>query len=500
MLWDAGQDFNRTTYQWNDPELYAIMKQTVTGRVTTTDSDLIFLKSGVPVQDMPINLNLNGNNFVSLQDGSTTLTSGTAYTLSGSLLTIKAATLAKYASGNFGQKTTLTINVNSGPSWHVYVRYYNTPTPSSVVGNNGSGLSIPVAFNGDLLSTMEAKYTNGDNAGPANWTPFQQFNSAFTPDYANNNITLTPAFFSGMPAGTINLAFHFWSGNIVNYQIVLQPKSSGSGNDYVIYDDALASGWNDWSSWAPHDLANTTQVHAGAAAISITPGAWGGFVLQNGGTPIDTSGYHTLVFWINGGATGGQSIGVGPIRGSVWGPGSTSIPAPTANTWQKVEISLSSLGVDGSSDISGFYFQNWTGSDEPTFYIDDIHLSPLQSTSILDVLGSAAPISPLTITKSGFTLNRRTNQMVQTVTISNPTSSAINGPSYLVLDSLSANTTLANAAGTTQYIVPAGSPYILISSTALAPQQSISVSLAFTVPAAGGITYNARVLSGSSNL
>jgi len=500
MLWDAGQDFDRTTYQWKDPELYAIMKQTLHGRVTTTDSDLIFLKSGVPVQDVPINLNLNGNNFVSVQDGTTTLTPGTGYTLNGSLLTIKAAALAKYATGNFGQKTVLSINVNSGPSWHVYVRYYNTPVTSSVLGNNANALPIPVAFNGDLLATMEARYTNGTDAGPASWTPFQQFNYAFTPDYSNNTISLTQNFFPGMPAGTINLAFHFWSGNIVNYQIVLQPKASGSGSDYIIYDDALASGWNDWSSWVTRNLSNTSPVHAGADSVSINAGAYGGFVVQNGGAPIDTSGYHTLTFWINGGATGGQSLGVVPIHGGNWGPGSASIPTPAANTWQKVEISLSSLGVDGASDITGFLFQNWTASDAPTYYIDDIHLSPVQSSSILDVLGSPSPVSPLTITKSGFTLNRRTNQMVQNVTITNPTSSTINGPTYLILDSLSSNTTLVNANGTTQYIVPSSSPYILVSSTPLAPNQSVTVSLTFTVPASGGITYNGRVLSGSSNL
>ena len=500
MLWDAGQFFNRTTYQWSDPEIYAILKQTLNGRATTTDSDLIFLRNGVPVQDVPIYLNLNGNNLVSVQDGTTTLSPGTGYTLNGSLLVIKAATLAKYAKGSFGQKAVLTINVNSGPSWHVYVRYFDRPTVSSAVGNNAVALPIPVAFNGDLLATMEAKYTNGTDAGPANWTPFQQFNYAFTPDYINNNITLTKTFFSGLPAGTINLAFHFWSGNILNYQVVLQPKISGSGNDYIIYDDALAAGWNDWGSWVARNLSNTSPVHAGSYSASVTPGAWGGFVLQNGGAPIDTSGYHTLVFWVNGGATGGQSIGVGPTRGSVWGPGSTQIPVPAANTWERVEVSLATLGVDGASDITGFYFQNWTNADAPTFYIDDISLSPAQSSTILDAIGSSPVVSPLTITRSGFVLNRRTNQMVQTVTIKNPTAAAVNGPTYLILDSLSNNTTLTNANGTTQYIVPAGSPYILVSSGALAPNQSVSVALAFTVPSAGSISYNARVLSGSSNL
>ena len=500
MIWDAGQDFDRTTFQWKDPELFAILKQTLTGRATNAESDLLFIKSGAPVQDTGINLNLNGNNFVSLQDGSTTLVAGKDYTLNGSLLTVKASELAKYASGAFGEKTVLAVNVNSGPSWKIHVRYYSTPVVSPTVGTNTGTFAIPTAFNGDLLSTLEARYTNGMDAGPTNWTPYQQFNYAFSPDYAHNAVVLANNFLPGMPTGTINVALHFWSGQIVNYQLTLQAKASGSGSDYVIYDDALASGWNNWSSWAANNLADTTQVHAGSAAISVTPGGWGGFVLQNGGPAMDTSGYHTLVFWINGGPTGGQSIGIGPIQGSVWGPGSTGLPALQANTWQKVEIPLSSLGVDGSAGITGFYFQNWTGTDAPTFYIDDIHLSPVQSSSALDVIGTVPTASTLTMTKGGFTLNRRTNQMVQSVTITNPTDSAVTGPTYLILDALSWNTTLANANGSTQYVVPSASPYILVSNGTLAPHQSLTVSLAFTVPSSGGITYNARLLSGSSSL
>ena len=73
MLWDNGSHFNRTTYQWSDPDLYNVIKQSLTGRSSTADTDLIFLKSGAAVQDASLNLNLNGNSFVSLKNGTTTL-------------------------------------------------------------------------------------------------------------------------------------------------------------------------------------------------------------------------------------------------------------------------------------------------------------------------------------------------------------------------------------------------------------------------------------------
>jgi hypothetical protein len=218
-------------------------------------------------------------------------------------------------------------------------------------------------------------------------------------------------------------------------------------------------------------------------------------VLQNGGAPIDTSVYHSLVFWIHGGTTGGQTLGLGPIRGSTWGPGSTTLPKPVANTWTKVQIPLSALGVEGSSNITGFYFQDWSGTSEGTFYLDDIALSTSVAPNDFVVTGTVPPASPLTITRSGFTLNRRTNRMVQTVTVSNPTGSAVNGPVYLVIDMLSSNTTLANAAGKTSTVVPTGSPYVVASASGLAAGASVNVALEFTVPAYGTISYTPRTLS-----
>ena len=40
----------------------------------------------------------------------------------------------------------------------------------------------------------------------------------------------------------------------------------------VIYTDALATGWTDWS-WATHNLANASPVASGSGAISRVPAA-----------------------------------------------------------------------------------------------------------------------------------------------------------------------------------------------------------------------------------
>ncbi|WP_372661840.1 hypothetical protein [Cohnella sp.] len=75
-------------------------------------------------------------------------------------------------------------------------------------------------MNGDLLATMEAVYASGGNAGPQNWTSYKEFNYTFTPNYANNTITIKPTFFAETNGGTINLTFYFWSGQIVKYHFV----------------------------------------------------------------------------------------------------------------------------------------------------------------------------------------------------------------------------------------------------------------------------------------
>jgi hypothetical protein len=218
MLWDNGQHFNRTTYQWSDPELYKVIIHSLTGRSSTLNTDLIFLKKGETVGDVSLHLSLNGNRFVSLKNGSTTLTTGRDYTINGDVLTVKAGYLSNCSSGAFGEKAVLTANFSSGPDWNIYVRYYDAPLLSMVSGTTDS-FEIPAAFNGDLLATMEAVYVGGGNAGPADWTSFQEFGQAYAHDYANNRIKISPIFFASTKDGDVTLTFHFWSGQIVSCTI-----------------------------------------------------------------------------------------------------------------------------------------------------------------------------------------------------------------------------------------------------------------------------------------
>jgi hypothetical protein len=103
------------------------------------------------------------------------------------------------------------------------VRYKDSSTVSRLI--RSAGYAIPTAFNGDKLATMEAAYLDGSAAGLPNWTTYQQFNVALTPDYTADLITLPAAFFDGVADGsTVDLNFHFWSDALVTYT----PTRSGT--------------------------------------------------------------------------------------------------------------------------------------------------------------------------------------------------------------------------------------------------------------------------------
>ena len=423
--------------------------------------------------------------------------------------------LAQYASEPFGEKTTLTINVNSGPAWKIHVRYAAPPVASGLTSFSGTSLAIPVAFNGDLLATIESRYADGSNAGPVGWSAFPFWGSDFHPDYANNAIVLSSGFLSSAPVNSvINFKFHFWSGKVLSYQMQIKAPVSIASPDYVFYDDALPNGWNNWSSWMTHDLASTTEVHSGSNSISITPNAWGGVGLQQNSweQPLDTSAFRTLVFWVHGGDTGGQSIGLHLIFGTDWDSSAwVGLPSLVANTWQKIEIPLSNLNAEGRPNITGISFRHFRGEDGPTFHIDDISLSTAYASWQLEVTGTPTAIPPtpsFEIIRNGAHVDNRTHRLVQTVQVRNTGSETVTGPIYLMLDGLSTNATLANATGWTERVVPVGTSYITITTADLAPGKKVSVTLEFSAPTpgAGGlpgglnhaVTYTPRVLSGGA--
>ncbi len=505
--WDAGAFFNRSTFQWDTPDLYNYMMECAVGPSSTGATDLVFVEDSAAA-DVSIPLNLNGNTFVSITDNGTPLTAGVDYMLDGDVLTLKADFLAQYSTGNTGVKTVLDTNFSEGLPWKLFVRHLGTTVLAPATTTKGLDLVIPTDFAGDVLATMEAKYVGQawPNPGPASWTSFQSYKENYLPDYAGNGMIIKDTFFQSTNNDPIDLIFHMWSGRQVKYRLTFSSGSvDGEGDAWVVYDDGLV-GWNDWSSWATRDLASTTTVQSGTSSMEVSPGAYAGVVLAQNPweAPVDTSAIKTLTFWIHGGTDGGQNIGVNVGRldpaapnGVAWGNATTV--HPVANTWTKAEIQLSVLGVEGWSDISRLIFQNFSGSAAPTYYIDDIKFTSAQASNIVFIDGAQLSPNTLSVKRGGFALNRRTRSFVQRVMITNTGAENVFGPIYLALDDLSSNTSLVNADGTTLESAPIDSPYILLTEGTIEPGASVNAVLQFTMPSSGGITYSTRTIVGGEN-
>jgi endoglucanase len=220
MLWDAGSFMNRPELTWRDPGLFAQIKSSWTTRSGTASADRVYVPRTGSVAAQSLTLNLNGTSLRTLRHGGRSLTPGTDYTVSGSTLTLTAAALTRLlGQRDVGVRATLQARFSKGVPWQIDIVSYDPPVLSDATGTTSS-FTVPTQFRGDQLATMEAKYEDGSNAGPANWTSFKEFWSSFRPDYSANTVTLTSDFFNEVDSGRrVTLTFHFWSGTTLTYHV-----------------------------------------------------------------------------------------------------------------------------------------------------------------------------------------------------------------------------------------------------------------------------------------
>jgi len=171
--------------------------------------------------------------------------------------------------------------------------------------------------------------------------------------------------------------------------------------DQTIYANSLQNNWEDWSWDCTSDFNNTSVVHSGAKAISVTlTAAWGAFSLHH--TDMDTTPFTNLTFWINGGPAGRQKLQLAVLLGTMVA-GTANLPTLPANTWQQMTFPLAALGIANQPNFARFWLQDLTGAAQPAFYVDDITLGssgvpPVTNTSVvitIDAQLNRHPISPL---------------------------------------------------------------------------------------------------------
>ncbi|MGV9384563.1 cellulase family glycosylhydrolase [Nonomuraea sp. NPDC003707] len=220
MWWDNGQHLNRETLRWKDPGLFAQIKSSFTTRSGTASTDSIFVSKSGAIEAQSLTLNLNGTSFRGLWHGDARLAPGRDYTVSGDKLTLTAAALTRLAGDRaHGVNATIQARFSQGIPWQINVISYETPVLSGAAGTTES-LTVPAQFRGDRVATMEAKYADGTNAAPHEWTSYKEYGRTFSPDYSGNSIRLLKDFLGVMREGApLTLTFHFWSGAKVTYQV-----------------------------------------------------------------------------------------------------------------------------------------------------------------------------------------------------------------------------------------------------------------------------------------
>ena len=160
--------------------------------------------------------------------------------------------------------------------------------------------------------------------------------------------------------------------------------------DQIIYDDALENGWLDYGA-ASHNYSATTPapVHSGTYSATVDMQFPFDLLWINLATPMSSTPFASLSFWINGDTQGGQQLWLrGVANGGTFFP-PVALAAPVAGTWTHMTVSLSDLGVANLPDFQGIVFESSTSSAQPTFVLDDISLVSVPEPSVALMLAPA---------------------------------------------------------------------------------------------------------------
>jgi len=137
--------------------------------------------------------------------------------------------------------------------------------------------------------------------------------------------------------------------------------------EMVVYDTALASGWQNWS-WAKTELSVELN-GSSRKPIKVEAGPWQALYLQH--EAFSTTGLRKLSLLIQGSAPDGQVRLFALTDGKIIGEGYLVNISNTG--WKLVEQPLATLGAEDKM-IDGIWVQNASGVDLPKFYVTEIRL------------------------------------------------------------------------------------------------------------------------------
>jgi chitinase len=170
----------------------------------------------------------------------------------------------------------------------------------------------------------------------------------------------------------------------------------------LIYDDALASGWSDWSWGAARSFSNASPVASGARSVAVTLQPWGGLYLRRSSP---AAGMATLRLSVNGGAAAGAALLVKAARGSTLLAGVSLAPYCAGGTipagaWTTCQVPLTALAPAGAA-LDGIVVQEAKGLSLPTLYLDGLSLAPAAVPAAPTQVAATAGAGAVSLTWAG---------------------------------------------------------------------------------------------------
>lgn len=148
--------------------------------------------------------------------------------------------------------------------------------------------------------------------------------------------------------------------------------------DTVVYDDALRSGFQNWS-WATHALDNPAPVFEGDRSIRFEPDNWEGLYFSRNGALLAVGDYAGLRMQMHGGSGNAQVLRINVLNG---GTALAQLDANAyiaggalaAGTWREVFVPFDASTGLVTGGFDAIQVQDFSGGNQPAVYIDAIVL------------------------------------------------------------------------------------------------------------------------------
>ncbi len=376
-----GSDSGIGTAQPYYLHLYSVSGSTVTPLQTNTSANITF-NDGDWLQWNGLSVPLAPNTTYAWSFGKASSTSGWE--------ALAVATNSPYAAGQIGLFPPGGGTVTFGSShsfdavFDVGLHLNNSPSvstpvvsPSGVI-SHGSSVTITSSATGSQPLSYQWQTDGGSGGALTN-----------IPGATSLSLTYTPPS-TGTFQFDLAVANSYGSVTSAIATVTVLPlynTITPANDDCLIYTIQLNNGWGDWG-WVTHYATNNPNFNGSNSMVVAASSSYQAWWLVH--DPIDTTLYANISFWLNGGPTGGQSVGIQAEAGSTW-QNTVYVTAP-ANTWKQYTFSLTSLGIANITNLTGIEIWN-SSTVQPQFYIANIRLGAAPKPSVVHVgVNAAAPV------------------------------------------------------------------------------------------------------------